>query len=88
MSDKPFIRTTIRREGTWINAYLAHTHTMDGAVLLASISYGACSMDRQAFEDFKALISAFVVRRVTAETGCVPRVEETDAPEHERAGHG
>lgn len=85
--DNAFMRTAIRREGGLVNAYLARMETMDGAILLASISYPVCHVDPQAFEDFKALVSGFALRQVAAATGTTPRMVETVAPEGERAGH-
>ena len=86
-NNAPF-RIAIRQEGKVVNAYIAPMGTMEGALLLGSMSLAICRMDGQAFEDFKALASAFVERYIAGETGTMPSMEVSPAPEHEKGGHG
>lgn len=80
---KPNMRLALRAEGNYWNAYVAEMGTMEGAVLIGSISLTAAT-DTAIYRAFMALMQK------TCETLLPIPVEGWDlprsAPEHERSG--
>jgi hypothetical protein len=81
------MRLAIRREGADINAYLAKSTGMDGALLIGHIATAAAQLDPNLFEGFKALMVATMAVLMKDQGLTVIGTEERDAPEGERAGH-
>lgn len=79
------IRLAIRREGEFINAYLAQRNTMDDATLLGSLAIGPAGKP-DIFEAWKKLMTVVVSRAVTEAFGQQPTMVERAAPESERSG--
>ena len=82
------VRIAIRGEEEWINAYLTTAQGMDEAMLIATMRRAAGRAG--GFDAFKVMCGAVARVMLEAALGpdCVIRVEERDAPEHERSGHG
>jgi len=81
------LRLAIRQEGQMVNAYVAMTASMDGALHIGCISTGLLNMQPALFEQFKALMTAGMAAMVEAGGCTVLGTFEQAAPEHERAGH-
>ena len=77
------VRLAIRREGDFVNAYLARQGTMDDARLLASISHGIAE-NPEFFGRWKALMSDVLADSVKQTFGQKPTMIEKPAPESER----
>ncbi len=83
------IRLALREEGSFWNAYLAKTDSMDGAKLIGSISIGAVKKNPEAKAAFQALMQQILADAVEHVTGEPPEKWDIGpAPEAERAGHG
>ena len=81
-------RLAMRREGNTWNAYYADGGSMDGAVFLGSVCIAGVQTEerRRAFMDMmRGIIDEIIKDAIGAEPSWKG---ETDAPEHERAGHG
>lgn len=81
------LRLAIRTEGQMVNAYVATTQDMNGALLIGSVSLGLLNMDNALFYGFKQLMTDALHVMVRAQGGKVLEVMEQPAPEHEKAGH-
>lgn len=82
------MRLAIRQEGAMVNAYVAQTGDMAGALHVGSISTGLLNMRPALFEQFKALMTDAMTVLVEVGTGAtVLGTHEQPAPEHEKAGH-
>lgn len=79
------VRLAIRREGAFVNAYLAQEGTMDGAKLLGSLALDVAH-HVVVFERWKALMNDILSSAVEAIFGQKPEMTERTAPEHERSG--
>ncbi len=77
------IRLAIRREGEFVNAYLAQQGTMDGAKLLGSLAVDV-AQHVVIFEAWKQLMSAVMEGAIEMLFKQKPTMREEDAPEHER----
>lgn len=84
--DNPVFRLAFRKEGEFVNCYLADPGTMEGAQLLASISHRLCESAPGTFDNFKRLMTKSF-NSLTSQFADIERWDETPAPEHERAGH-
>lgn len=82
------VRLAIRREGRFINAYLAGTDSMADAELLGSILVAMVEAGEGYFERWKELMTAMFAAHVENVLGVEPEMIEERAPEHERSGHG
>jgi hypothetical protein len=83
------IRLALRREGAFWNAYVAMSGTMEGAFLIGSISLRAATAHPEIKDGFMQLMKqvlAVAAKDVVGEQQIIWEV--TDAPEHERSGHG
>jgi hypothetical protein len=81
------IRLAIRKEGDFVNAYLAAADTMDGATLLGSIRT-TLAEHGDVFQIWKKSMSDAFSVLVRETLGQEPQMHEQRAPEHERSGHG
>lgn len=71
-----------------VNAYVAKTEDMAGALHVGSISTGLLNMSPALFEQFKALMTdAMTVLIEVGAGGTVLSTHEEPAPQHEKAGH-
>lgn len=71
-----------------VNAYIAQTGNMAGALHIGCISVGLLKMQPALFEKFKALMTDAMTVLVEVGTGgTVLGTQEQPAPEHEKAGH-
>ena len=88
MSEKKEIgaRLAIRREGGFVNAYLARQGTMDGARLIGSVARGAVERHDDIWQQWKSVMTEIVARAVEDIFGERPSMPERPAPEHERSG--
>lgn len=86
MSNRPF-RIAIRTGGETVNAYLAKTSTMDGAIQVASISRSIVAHKdvEAAWLELMRVVAAAIIQTVSPGAE-VERIEFERAPEHERAG--
>lgn len=80
------VRLAFRREGDWVNCYLASDETMEGATLLSSINASIVETHKDLWDQWKAVLVEALRRQVTEIVGQVPDMPEHRAPEHERAG--
>ena len=80
------IRLAIRKEGEFVNAYLAQSDSMEGAVLLGSIRRTILERDDSIWEKWKKLMTDAVSNAIHDQFDQRPTFEEQRAPEHERAG--
>jgi hypothetical protein len=81
-------RLAIRREGNFVNAYLALDDTMEDAQLLGSLSMWV-AQDPEMWQQWRELMREACARQVQRITGVKPVLNRTvRAPEHERSGHG
>lgn len=88
MSATQSIRLAIRSEGRMVNAYIAQTEDMAGALHIGSISRALLDMRPALFEGFKSLmVDAMTALVETGTDAKVLSVHEQAAPEHEKAGH-
>lgn len=81
------VRLAIRREGKYVNAYLAQIGTMDDAVLLGSILH-RLAQNADYFDAWKACMKhgfGIAIEEVTG--GTIASFEERPGPEHERSGN-
>jgi hypothetical protein len=87
MSSTP-LRIAIREEGGSVNAYLAPTGSMQGAVLVSSLPANVARLPGvwPAWQEFWRTASAAIVRDVLPDAKVLD-VQFTTAPEHEKAGH-
>ncbi len=82
------VRIALREEGTFWNAYLALSDSMDGAKLIGSIMMGAVRKDADIKAAFQLLMKQVLANAVEEVTGSPPdKWEIMPAPESERAGH-
>lgn len=83
------IRIAIRQEGNFINAYLAQPGSMEGGLLIGSISAGLCNADAQnaTFEQFKSALETGAAALLKSLGVQVESMETRPAAEHEKAGH-
>ena len=83
----PGPRIAFRSEGEYVNAYFAELHTMDGAILVASVRAVALEQTPGAFEGYRALMRK-ILDKALQDLG-LPVAEWTTgpAPEHERTGN-
>ncbi len=90
MATEPLVgvgRLTFRAEGEVINARWApEQNTMEGAVLLGSISRLVCDGDPTVFTRFTELMKSVLHTIIRDAVGYEPKWEEKPAPEHEKAG--
>ena len=87
MADLPF-RLAIRKEGNFVNAYLAGPANMNDAMLLGSLLLGIAKRP-DLFERWKALMTDTLAAALTDVFGVAhPTFVERRAPENERSGHG
>jgi len=90
MTSSPMVkapwRLAIRAEGEYVNAYFADEHTMEGAVLLASLKRSIAEAGM--FEPWRLLMQEALAVMVQSATGvrCEYPEEPRPAPEHERSG--
>lgn len=80
------IRVAIRKEGNWVNAYLAEYDTMEDAKLIGSLAIGIAGRG-DFFARWKQLMSDAMALAVEDIYGQKPVMETEPAPEHERAGN-
>jgi hypothetical protein len=87
MSATP-LRIAIREEGGSVNAYLAPTASMQGAVLLSSLPVNVARLPGvwAAWQVFWRTASAAIVCDVLPGAKVLD-VQVSNAPEHEKAGH-
>ncbi len=82
------IRLALREEGSFWNAYLAQSDSMDGAKLIGSIMIGAAKKNPEVKAAFQALMQQVLADAVEQVTGEPPEKWDIGpAPEAERAGH-
>lgn len=79
------IRLAIRREGEFVNAYLAQRSTMDGAKLLGSLAVDV-AQHVVIFDAWKSLMSGVMEAAIQTLFKQKPDMREEPAPEHERSG--
>ena len=81
MSDLEAFRIAIRKEGMFVNAYLALPGTMEGAALVASVRCSVCDIGEPAvFEAFKEFVKGPITKALVAELGgMLHSVEERPA---------
>ncbi len=81
-------RLALRHEGNWWNAYYAKMDTMDGAVLLGTISMAVVQNPKRK-DAFMALMREAVADILEEVVGVRPSWPDgpCSAPEHEKAGH-
>ena len=85
---RPPIRLAFRHEGDKVNCYLADMHTMEDAQFIGCVPVAACDMDKQIFQDFKALMQKVFTVACVQTIGVAPSsFHDQPAPEHEKAGH-
>ena len=77
------IRLAIRRQGDYLNAYIARDDTLDGATLIGSLLYSAASRDRALRDGFKQSMQRAMSNVIEDLTGHRPRLEEQPIPAHE-----
>jgi hypothetical protein len=81
------IRLALRSEGDWINAYIAHRDTMEGALLLGSL-HRTLAADAGLWGGWKALMTEATVYMMETVIGVTPdAMIEQPAPESERSGN-
>ena len=80
-------RIAFRKEGEFVNAYLAQPHTMDDAIFIASVKTTALSQTPGAFEDYQALIQKIVGEGMRAMGVTHDGWIAGPAPENERTGN-
>lgn len=79
-------RLAFRTEGKYVNVYFAPPTSMDGAILLASLSKRLLTEDPQLWEDYREMMR-LAFERLQGRLGFPPTVmREEIAPEHERTG--
>ena len=83
------IRIAIRQEGNFINAYLTQPGSLEGGVLMGSISAGLCNADErnETFELFKQAIETGAGALLESLGVSVVGMETREAAEHEKAGN-
>jgi hypothetical protein len=81
------LRLAIRIEGRHVNAYVANSGDMAGAIYLGSILTAVCHKNAELFERFTALMADALSHAVKEIYGVTPTFEEEQPPEHERAGN-
>ena len=79
------VRLAIRKEGAWVNAYLALSDTMQGAIKIGSIMAPVASRPA-IWEQWKGLMTEVMAIAVEECFGAWPEIKERPAPEHERSG--
>lgn len=81
-------RVAFRVEGNLWNAYYAETDTMDGAIFLGSIAFGAVAESPARKQAFMDLMRDVVTEIIQSGTGLRPTWGGPNtAPEHERGGN-
>jgi hypothetical protein len=86
-SHKAPIRLALRSEGDWINAYIALTDTMEGALPLGSL-HRTLAADAGLWGAWKALMTEATVHMLETVIGVTPdKMIEQPAPESERSGN-
>jgi hypothetical protein len=88
MNGRPLIRLAFRAEGEFVNAYHAAGDTMEGADLLGSFRRSLLDQQPGLFDAWKAIMSDAYAKLIESTLGIRPTMDETPAPEHERAGRG
>lgn len=82
------IRLALREEGSFWNAYLAMSDTMDGAKLIGSIMIGAARKNPEIKAAFQALMQQVLADAIEDVTGEAPdKWDVQRGPESERAGN-
>lgn len=80
------VRLALRREGEYVNAYVAHTDTMDGAMHLGSL-HGTLAENSDLWEAWKGLMTQAMSHLIERALGIKPdAMIERPAPESERSG--
>lgn len=80
------IRLAFRREGEFVNCYLAKRETMERATLLGAMRVTAMEA-AGVWDDWKALMRRVLEHHIKETIGITPAWgDEEKAPEHERAG--
>jgi hypothetical protein len=81
------IRMAFRREGEFVNCYLARTGTMVGAELLGSMRSDFLDANPEAWEGWQQIMADVLAKIVRlAAPGAPFEVEAKDAPAHELVG--
>ena len=80
------IRLAIRKEGNWLNAYLANSSTMEGAELIGSLRINVALRDPEIFERWKNLMVDALADIIADVVGTRPEMVEHDSPAYEKAG--
>ena len=80
-------RLAMRKEGDYWNAYYTLPNSMDGALLLGSISMGAVTNNPDRRQAFLVMMRDIVSDFIEEKTGTRPDWGDPEsAAEHERAG--
>lgn len=79
------MRLAIRREGNWVNAYLAKSETMEDALIIGSIAL-VIAEQGDIFLRWKDVMTGAMTIVIKEFCGQEPEMTERAAPEHERSG--
>lgn len=81
------LRIAFREEGTFWNAYVANTSSMEGAYIIGSIAMGAVTQNPDIKARFMDLMKDVLADAIKSTTGNqVGDWETNHAPAHERGG--
>ena len=81
------MRLAFRKEGAFVNCYLASDTTMNDAVLLGSMRVTVCDAQPDVWDDWKTMMRRVLEFHIKSVLGITPEWSgEQRAPEHERAG--
>jgi hypothetical protein len=82
------VRLAFRREGEYVNAYLAPPDSMKDAMLLGTMRVAYLEQLPGAWDRWKQLMSDILKRAIGDRVGETPEMIQEKAPEHERSGNG
>jgi len=74
-------RLAFRTEGPEVVVYLADTHTMADAIVLARLNKAALGVSNTLFDEIKSAFSKWLQVQVAAHTGVVPEMIDVVPPE-------
>lgn len=80
------VRLAYRREGAFVNVYMAMPNSMEKATLMASVHLALIDKADDGFERLKQLLGEGFGHLVEEIMGVRVYLAEQDAPEHEKAG--
>lgn len=85
--ETPIARLAIRQEGSLWNAYMAHNSTMNGSILLCSISFHIIKQNLDIKRNFVALAMQSMEKLIADVDANVEWGDIIPAPDHEKTGN-